>query len=149
MDKNEYFMNIALEEAKKAYASGEIPVGAVIVKENKIISMAHNKKDSLKKVTKHAEILAIEEANEILKDWRLNNCVIYVTMEPCPMCASAIQQSRIKKVVYGCVSNQATNTKIINEIFQNIEFNHKVVVEKGILENECSKIIKDFFKEIR
>ncbi|MBQ7137231.1 MAG: nucleoside deaminase [Bacilli bacterium] len=143
---DEYFMNRALKLAEQAFNENEIPVGAIIVKDNKIIAEAYNKKDSSKLVTQHAEIIAIESASKHFSDWRLNGCIIYVTMEPCPMCASAIQQSRITKIVYGCSSNVFENSKIIEEILQNSRFNHQVVIERGVLEGDCSKIIKKFFK---
>lgn len=146
---NEYFMNIALKLAEQAFKENEIPVGAIIVKDNKIIAEAYNKKDSTKLVTQHAEIIAIETASKNLNDWRLNDCTIYVTMEPCPMCASAIQQARITKIVYGCSSNISDNCKIINDILQNPKFNHQVIVEHGTLKKQCSEIIKKFFKQKR
>ena len=149
MYSDEYFMNIALSLAKQALLSDEIPVGAIIVKNNQIVAKAHNMKDFEKKVTRHAELIAIENASTLLKDWRLNDCILYVTMEPCPMCASAIQQSRIKRIVYGCDSNVISNTYIIHQILQNKEFNHQVAITNGILKEECSKIVKDFFKNKR
>ena len=144
-----YFMRIALSLAKQAFVEDETPVGAVIVKDNKIIAEAYNKKDSTRLVTKHAELIAIEQASKRLNDWRLNDCVIYVTMEPCPMCAGAIQQSRINRLVYGCSSNVSENTRIINEILQNKMYNHQVIIENGILDSDCSKLIKSFFKNKR
>lgn len=149
MYNDDYFMNIALSMAKQAYHENEIPVGAIIVKENKIIASAYNKKDSEKLVTKHAELIAIEKASINLGDWRLNDCTIYVTMEPCPMCAGAIQQARIKRLVYGCSSNIQENSQIINKILNNREYNHQVTIECGILKKACSKLVKDFFKEKR
>ena len=149
MNKDKYYMQIALDTAKKAFDNNEIPVGAIIVKNDEIISIAHNQKDSSKIVTKHAEIIAIEAANLKFNDWRLNECTIYVTMEPCPMCAGAIQQSRIKRLVYGCKSNIDENSEIIQKILKNNIYNHQVSIEKGILEEECSNILKDFFKNKR
>lgn len=149
MYDDKYFMNIALSLAKRASSLDEIPVGAVIVKDNKIIAQAYNMKDTTKLVTKHAELIAIEEASKEIKDWRLAGATIYVTMEPCPMCASAIQQSRIKRLVYGCSSNILENTEIICSILQNQNYNHQVIIEKGILSEECSDIIKTFFRNKR
>lgn len=149
MYEDEYFMQRALFLAKEAAKNEEIPVGAVIVKNNKIIAEAYNQKDSTKLVTKHAELIAIEKASIVEKDWRLCDATIYVTMEPCPMCAGAIQQARIKRLVYGCSSNIHENTDILNKILQGEQYNHQVIIDKGILENECSSIIKDFFKTKR
>ena len=149
MYTDEYFMQLALELAKKAYYEDEIPVGALIVKENKIIGQGYNQKDTEKLVTKHAELIAIEEASKNINDWRLNDCVIYVTLEPCPMCASAIQQSRIKKVIYGCSSNVIGNETIITNILQNKNYNHQTLIKKGILHENCSILIKNFFKNKR
>jgi len=146
---DEYYMDKAIEMAKRAYVEGEIPVGAVIVEKNIIIAEAYNKKDSEKNVTRHAEIIAIEEASKKKGDWRLNDTVMYVTLEPCPMCASAIQQARIGKVVYGCESNINVNKKIIHTIMQEPEYNHYVEISSGIKAEECSQLLKDFFKEKR
>lgn len=145
MFDDEYFMHRALELAKKAKEENEIPVGAVIVIDNKIVAEAYNQKDNFKLVTKHAELIALEKASSIINDWRLCDATMYVTLEPCPMCAGAIQQSRIKRLVYGCKSNISENRKILEQILLNNKFNHQVLVDNGILENECSKIIKDFF----
>ena len=149
MYSDEYFMKKALLLAKEAYNNEEIPVGAVIVKDNVIIAEAYNQKDSAKMVTKHAELIAIEKASIVQEDWRLCDSTIYVTMEPCPMCAGAIQQARLKRVVYGCSSNIYENTKIINKILQNPQYNHYVDIKKGVLEEECSNLIKHFFKSKR
>ncbi len=149
MDDYKY-MKKALDEAYKAYNMDEIPVGATIVFNNQIIAKAHNLKDSSGIVTRHAELIAIEIANKKIGDWRLDNAVMYITLEPCPMCAGAIQQTRIKKVIYGASSNNINNTKIIKKIFNNNESNHKVDFEKcNFLNNECQKILNDFFKKIR
>lgn len=145
MNNNEIFMRLALKQAELAKSENEIPVGAVIVKDNKVIATAYNQKDKKKLVTKHAELIAIEKASKKLNDWRLNDTEIYVTLEPCPMCASAIQQSRIKKVVYGCDSNTIGNKQIIEQILQNNNYNHQVMIENGVLSDECSLIIKNFF----
>jgi len=149
MNNDEFYMEKAINLAKKAYDEGEIPVGAIIVKHNEIIAEGYNQKDKLKLVTKHAELIAIEKANIYEKDWRLCDAIIYTTMEPCPMCASAIQQARIKKVIYGCPSNLAENHDIVYKILQSKELNHVVEVNGGVLESKCSQIIKDFFKQKR
>ena len=145
MFDDKYFMGQALKEASKAYKKNEIPVGAVIVENNKIIARGYNKKDSTGIVNKHAEMVAIEKANKKKKDWRLNDCTIYVTLEPCPMCASAIQQSRMSRVVYGCSSNNSLNSKIIREIFNSDNSNNQIQIKSGVLSDECSCILKQFF----
>ena len=140
----EKYINLALEEAKIAFELNEVPVGAVIVKDNRVISKAHNLKWCTNSIMNHAEIVAIMEASEYVGDWRLNECEMYVTLEPCPMCAGAILQARIKKVYIGSKSNVKSNTDVINRILQNSEYNHMVDVE--YLENkDCSQILSDFF----
>lgn len=145
----EEFMMEALKEAKKAYKKLEVPVGAVIVKDGKIIARAHNQKETKYDTTKHAEILAIQKASKRLKSWRLIDCEMYVTLEPCSMCAGAIINSRIKKVYIGVMDEKtgAVGSKL--NLFKDYTFNHEVDFEVGILENECQKILKDFFKELR
>ena len=136
---HEYYMNIALKEAKKALKRNEIPVGAVIVKNNKIISKGYNKREKTKNVTQHAEIIAITKACKKIKNWRLDDCVIYITMEPCMMCSGAIEQSRIKKIIYG-VENK--NYGYANKL-KNIE------IISQICEEKCKSIIQNFFKKRR
>ena len=140
------FMNYALKEAQKAYNKMDVPVGCVIVHNGKIIARGYNKRENDQNVIKHAEIEAIDKACKALKSWRLNDCTIYTTLFPCPMCASAIQQSRISKLVY--LNN--TNNKALNDISLNILFNenlnHRVKIDKIFLENS---IIDDFFEKIR
>lgn len=135
----EYYMSIAIKEAKKAYKYEEVPVGAVIVKNNKIISKAYNKKEKTKNVIKHAEIIAISKACKKTKNWRLDDCEIYVTMEPCMMCCGAIQQSRIKKVVYGVENENYGYTKSLKNI--------KIISK--VCQNECKNLIQSFFKKRR
>ena len=144
---NEY-MNLALEEAKKAYNKNEVPVGAVIIKNNEIIAKTHNLKVKTNQIISHAEILAIMEATEKLNDWRLNECEMYVTLEPCPMCAGAIYQSRIKKIYIGTKSNIKSNETIVKNILSNVEYNHRVEIEY-LNDEDCSKIITDFFSRKR
>ena len=142
------FMDLALEEAKKAYCKNEVPVGAVIVKNGKVVAKAHNPKVKTNQIISHAEILAIIKATKALHDWRLNDCDMYVTLEPCPMCAGAIVQSRINKLYVGTKSNIDSNENIIKEIFFNNEYYHHV--EMNYLDNpECSRIISDFFVKKR
>jgi tRNA(adenine34) deaminase len=145
---HDYFMNIALKEASKASKKGEVPVGAVIVKDNQIIAKAHNKRQRSNRTIAHAEILAIEKANKKLKSWRLDRCVIYVTIEPCPMCSGAIIQSRIDTLVYGAKDDKAGCHDSITNLFEH-KFNHKVNIISGILEEESSNIIKTFFRNLR
>ena len=150
MNNQNKYMKLALNEAKKALRKGEIPVGAVIVINDRIISKGHNLKDSTGIVTKHAEIIAIEKANKIIKDWRLTGAVIYVTLEPCPMCASAIQQSRISKIVYGASSNNKVCNEINKSILSNNFSNHKVeILKSSFLNKECEDILISFFKKVR
>lgn len=145
----EQYMKEALKEAKKAYDKLEIPVGCVIVKEGKVIAKAHNLKETKCDTTKHAEILAIQKASKKLKSWRLLDCEMYVTLEPCSMCAGAIINSRIKKVYIGTSDEKTGACGSVFNLFEDYKFNHKVEMEKGILKNECEKILKDFFKELR
>ena len=140
------FIKILLEEAKKAYNDNEVPIGSIIVKNNKIISKAHNLKETKNNVLCHAELLAINNACNKLKNWRLNDCILYTTLFPCPMCASAIQQARIKKVIYLNNSNNNFAQNISNEILSNKNSNHQVLIEKLDLEND---LINSFFKKIR
>lgn len=141
---NEY-MKIALKEAKKAYSNGEVPIGAVIVKENKVIAKAYNKKEKNNSAIEHAEIIAINKACKKLKNWRLNNCTLYVTVEPCLMCCGAIIQSRISNVVYG-VKNE--NFGAVESKTRSLE-KYDIKIISGIYEEECKKIIKTFFCEKR
>ena len=145
----EKFMKQALKEAKKANDKLEVPIGVVIVKDNKIIARAHNLRETKKNAVAHAEILAIQKACKKLDAWRLADCDMYVTLEPCPMCAGAILNSRINKVYIGTKEPRsgATGSKI--NIFEDYNYNHKVDYEIGILEDECRQIIQNFFKNLR
>lgn len=145
----EKFMKLALKEAKKAYDKKEIPVGAVIVKDNKVISRAHNLKELKNDTTKHAEILAIQKASKKLESWRLEECEMYVTLEPCSMCAGALIQSRLKKVYIGTMDYKTGACGSVLNLLCDYKFNHNVEVEIGILKEDCEKILKDFFKELR
>lgn len=145
----EYFMKEALKEAEKAYSKLEVPVGAVIVKDGKIIARAHNQKESKTDTTKHAEILAIQKASKKLKSWRLIDCEMYVTLEPCTMCAGAIIHSRIKKVYIGAMDEKTGAVGSVLNLFEDYKFNHKPEVEKGILKEDCESLLKQFFKELR
>lgn len=145
----EKYMKEALKEAKKAYDKLEVPVGAVIVKDGKIISRAHNLKETKTDTTKHAEIIAIQKASKKLNSWRLIDCQMYITLEPCSMCAGAIINSRIKKIYIGAMDEKTGAAGSVLNLFEDYTFNHKVEVEKGILKEECENILKNFFKELR
>ena len=145
---NEFFMNEALKEAKKAYKKEEIPVGAVIVKDGEIISRAHNLKESKCSSISHAEILAIEKANKKLNAWRLEDCDMYITLEPCMMCMGAIINARIRKIYIGTLDPKTgACTSVIN--VKDYKFNHEVEIETGIQKEQCEYILKDFFKMLR
>ena len=146
---HEYMMQEALKEAKKAYNKLEVPVGAVIVKDGKIIARGYNQKETKTDTTKHAEIIAIQKASQKLKSWRLLDCEMYVTLEPCSMCAGAIINSRIKKVYYGTSDNKTGAVGSVLNLFEDFTFNHKVEYEKNIMQTECENILKQFFKELR
>ena len=149
MNREEKFMKEALKEAKKAYEKDEIPVGAVIVKDDKIIARAHNTKEIKKMAINHAEILAIEKACKKLESWRLIGCEMYVTLEPCSMCAGALINSRIEKLYIGTLDEKtgACGSKL--NLLEDYKFNHKIEIKKYILKDECEKILKKFFKELR
>lgn len=142
------FMKIAIKEAKKAYFKNEVPVGAVIVKDNIIIAKAHNLRESKNDSLAHAEILAIRKACRKLKSWRLDGCSIYVTLEPCLMCAGNISQARIKKVYIGAMDPKNGVVGSVTNVFD-LNLTHKVEYEFGIKSDECSKLLSDFFKELR
>lgn len=146
---HETFMLEAIKEAKKALALNEIPVGAIIVKNGKIIARGYNKKETKNDATRHAEIIAIEKASKKLDNWRLLDCEMYVTVEPCVMCAGAILSARLKKVYIGTSDNKMGAVGSILNIFEDYTFNHSVDYESGMLKEECEKLIKDFFKVLR
>lgn len=149
MKIEEKYMIEALKEAKKAYKKLEVPVGALIVKDGEIIARAHNLKETKNDTTNHAEILAIQRASKKLNSWRLEDCEMYVTLEPCTMCAGAMINSRIKKVYIGTRDPKTGACGSILNIFSDYKFNHKVEYEIGIMQKECEQILKDFFKELR
>ena len=143
------YMRLAIKEAQKAQALGEVPIGAVIVKNDQVIAHAHNLRESLQLPTAHAEHIAIERASKVVGSWRLEECTLYVTLEPCVMCAGAIVMSRIPRVVYGAVDPKGGCTGSLMNLLEKPQFNHRAIVESGILENECSTLLRDFFKNIR
>ena len=149
MEQHKKYMKEALKQAKKAYALGEVPIGCVIVYEDKIIARGYNRRNTDKNTLAHAEITAINRASKKLGDWRLEDCTLYVTLEPCQMCAGAIVQSRITNVVMGCMNPKAGCGGSVLNILEMPEFNHQVNVLRGIMEEECSQILQDFFKELR
>lgn len=143
------YMKEAIRQAKKAYAIGEVPIGCVIVRDGKIISRGYNRRTIDKNTLAHAELAAIKKASKKLDDWRLEGCTMYVTLEPCQMCAGALVQSRIDRVVVGCMNPKAGCAGSILNLLQMPEFNHQVELETGVLEEECSQMMKDFFRELR
>ena len=146
---HEKYMKIAIKEANKAYNEDEVPVGAVIVIDGKIIARAHNQKEAKKDTTKHAEIIAIQKASKKMQNWRLENASLYVTLEPCTMCIGAIIGARIKKVYFGTMDEKTGACGSVLNIPKNYSFNHIVEVEGQVLENECRKLLQDFFKNLR
>ena len=149
MQEKEKFMKEAIKEAEKAATKLEIPVGCVIVKEGKIIARAHNQKETKLDTTKHAEIMAIQKASKKLEAWRLLGREMYVTLEPCSMCAGAIINSRIKKLYIGALDEKTGAAGSVLNLFEDYPFNHKVEVQKGIMKEDCENIIKEFFKLLR
>lgn len=150
MIKNhEFYMKKAIRLAAKAADIGEVPIGCLIVYKDQIIGRGYNKRTTKGNVLAHAEIIAMNKACKKMGDWRLEDCTMYVTLEPCQMCAGAIVQARIKKVVIGCMNAKAGCAGSVLNVLQMEEFNHQVEIEKGILEEECSKILSDFFKGLR
>ena len=148
-ENHEYYMKMALKEAKKAYKLGEVPIGCVIVYEDKIIGRGYNRRNTDKSTLAHAEITAIKKASKFLGDWRLEDCTLYVTLEPCQMCSGAIVQARIPTVVMGCMNPKAGCAGSILNVLEVPQFNHQVHTIKGILEEECSQMLTTFFKELR
>ena len=148
-DTDAKYMKEAIRQAKKAYAIGEVPIGCVIVRDGKIISRGYNRRTIDKNTLAHAELAAIKKASKKLDDWRLEGCTMYVTLEPCQMCAGALVQSRIDRVVVGCMNPKAGCAGSVLNLLQMPEFNHQVELETGVLEEECSQMMKDFFRELR
>ena len=149
MEQHIKYMKEALKQAKKAYTLGEVPIGCVIVYEDKIIARGYNRRNTDKNTLAHAEITAINRASKKMGDWRLEDCTLYVTLEPCQMCAGAIVQSRITNVVMGCMNPKAGCGGSVLNILEMPEFNHQVNVVRGVMEEECSQILQEFFKELR
>jgi len=148
-DADRLFMKQALEEAQKAALLGEVPIGAVLVYEGKIIARAHNLRETTQNATTHAELLVIQEACKKIGSWRLEDTTLYVTLEPCPMCAGAILQSRVPRVVYGARDQKAGCVDSLYHLLNDERFNHECDVTEGILAEECGQILTDFFKALR
>ncbi|MEY2371911.1 MULTISPECIES: tRNA adenosine(34) deaminase TadA [Lysinibacillus] len=148
-DADRLFMKQALEEAQQAALLGEVPIGAVLVYEGKIIARAHNLRETTQNATTHAELLVIQEACKKIGSWRLENTTLYVTLEPCPMCAGAILQSRVPRVVYGARDQKAGCVDSLYRLLNDERFNHECDVTEGILAEECGQILTDFFKALR
>ena len=149
MNQNEKYMREAIRQAKKAYALGEVPIGCVIEYDGKIIGRGYNRRTIDKNTLAHAELMAIKKASKKMGDWRLEGCTMYVTLEPCQMCSGAIVQSRMKKVVIGCMNPKAGCAGSILNLLQMEAFNHQVELEIGVLGDECSQMMKQFFRELR
>ena len=149
MTSDESFMKQAVKQAKKAYDKLETPIGCVIVHEDKIIARGYNKRNMKKNTLAHAEILAINKASKVLGDWRLEDCTMYVTLEPCPMCAGAIVQARIPRVVIGSMNPKAGCAGSVLNLLQQDGLNHQVEVTKGVVAEECSGLMTSFFRELR
>lgn len=146
---DEAYMKLAIREAKKARAIGEVPIGCIIVYEDKIIARGYNKRVAKKSVLAHAEILAIKKACKKIGDWRLEGCTMYITLEPCPMCAGAIIQARIPRVVIGSLNPKAGCAGSVLDMMHVDGFNHQACVTTGVCDEECSKMMKEFFRELR
>lgn len=149
MNLDEKYMREAIKQAKKAYAIGEVPIGCVIVYEGKIIGRGYNRRTIDKNTLAHAELQAIKKASKKMDDWRLDDCTMYVTLEPCQMCSGAIIQARIKRVVVGCMNPKAGCAGSILNLLDVPEFNHQAELTTGVLEEECSEMMKQFFRELR
>ena len=149
LTEEERCMREAVRQAKKAWKLGEVPIGCVVVYEGKIIGRGYNRRTTDGNVLAHAEIIAIRKACRAMGDWRLEGCTMYVTLEPCPMCAGAIVQARIPKVVIGCMNPKAGCAGSVLDLLHEDGFNHQVETEVGMLGEECSQMLKDFFRELR
>ena len=146
---DEKFMSLALKEAEKAFQHHEVPIGCVIVRKNRVLSRERNRRNTMKSAIAHAEIIAISEACKKINDWRLEDCTLYVTLEPCQMCTGAIVQARIPRVVIGCMNPKAGCAGSVINLLQMDAFMHKAEITYGVLESECSAMLSDFFKDVR
>ncbi|MGJ8538020.1 tRNA adenosine(34) deaminase TadA [Heyndrickxia coagulans] len=148
-NRDEYYMRLAIQEAVKAQRLREVPIGAVIVLDEKVIAAAHNLRETTQRAAAHAELLAIEKACEVIGSWRLENAELYVTLEPCPMCSGAVLQSRIKRVVYGAKDPKAGCAGTLMNLLEDGRFNHRSEVVSGVLETECGELLRSFFRSLR
>jgi tRNA(adenine34) deaminase len=149
MTNDEKYMREAIKQAKKAALAGDVPIGCVIVQNEKIIARGYNKRNAKKTTLAHAELLAIEKASKKVGDWRLEDCTMYITLEPCQMCAGAIVQARVPRVVVGAMNKKAGCAGSVLNLFQIPAFNHQVEFENGVLEEECSNMLSEFFRHLR
>ena len=149
MTEDEKYMRQALRLAKKASDNGDVPIGSLIVYEGKVIARGYNRRNKDKQSLAHAELIAIKKASKVMGDWRLEDCKMYVTLEPCQMCAGAIVQARIPEIVIGCMNPKAGCAGSIINLLDIQEFNHQVKVTKGVLESECSSMLTEFFRNLR
>ncbi|WP_204703540.1 tRNA adenosine(34) deaminase TadA [Granulicatella adiacens] len=149
LQEKEFFMREALKEAQKAYDQAEVPIGAVVVLNGEIIGRGHNLREKEQDATLHAEIKVIRQANQHLGSWRLEDCELFVTLEPCPMCSGAMILARMKKVIFGAFDPKAGTAGTFMNLLQDSRFNHQVEVEQGVLEEECQEILRSFFKGLR
>ncbi|MCZ0756996.1 tRNA adenosine(34) deaminase TadA [Anoxybacillus sp. J5B_2022] len=146
---DEYYMRLAMEEAKKAEKMGEVPIGAIIVKDGEVIARAHNLRETTQRAVAHAEVLAIDQACQRIGSWRLEDMTLYVTLEPCAMCAGAIVLSRIKRVVFGASDPKGGCVGTLMNLLQEKRFNHQAEVVSGVLQEECSQMLSEFFRQLR
>lgn len=149
MDCDETYMKEAIRQAKKAYVKEETPIGCVIVRDGRIIARGYNKRNEKKNTLAHAEMIAIHKASRIVGDWRLEDCTMYVTLEPCPMCAGAIVQARVSRVVIGSMNPKAGCAGSVTNLLRMEGFNHQVEIRTGVLSDECSQLMSGFFRELR
>jgi tRNA(adenine34) deaminase len=143
------YMELALDEARAAAEAGEIPVGAVVVHQNEVIARAHNRREELKNPTAHAEMLALQAASAALNGWRLDECALYVTLEPCVMCAGAILQARVARLVFGCLDPKGGAVESLYRLCDDPRLNHSLPVARGVMEHECGAILSEFFADLR
>ena len=148
-EEKEYYMREAMDEAKKAEAINEVPIGAVIVRDGEIIGRGYNQRETTNRAITHAEMIAIDEANQTINNWRLENCALFVTLEPCVMCSGAIVLSRIPNVYYGASDFKGGTAGTLMNLLEEDQFNHQSYVESGILQEECSEMLSAFFRKLR